>query len=53
MKKYITIATAAIAFSAFGLLATSCGLNSSSTHKMGVPGKERSIPDAHMPGMAH
>lgn len=49
MKRYVTIVSAALGLAAFGLLTSSCGLESADTHRMGPPGKQHSMSDDQMP----
>jgi hypothetical protein len=52
MKKHVTIVSVFLGLSAIAFLASSCGLKDANTHKMGPPGKERTMLDEQMPSRA-
>jgi hypothetical protein len=52
MKKHVTIVSAFLGLAAIAFLASSCGMKEVSTHKMGPPGKERTMSDQQMPSQA-
>ena len=53
MKRYLLIASATLSAAVFGMLMTSCGnIESTGTHMMGPPGKERAMGDSAMPSKA-